>query len=63
MSLEEISCLNHWLDIPVLSVGHLLSAEIWIRLRVPDRRCVNPAEKVVTSWVVSQKFPSKTTLV
>jgi len=26
VSLEETSCL----DIPVLSVGHLLSAEIWV---------------------------------
>lgn len=40
MSLEMMSSLNHWLDIPGLSVGHLLSAQIWVQLRVPDRHSV-----------------------
>lgn len=49
MLLEEISFLDHCLDIPVLSVGHPLSAEIWARLRVPDRHCISAAEKVMAS--------------
>lgn len=49
MPSEEMSCLNHWLDISVLSVGHLLSAEIWVWLRVPARHCVCPGEKVMAS--------------
>lgn len=49
MPLEDMSCPNHWLDIPVLLVGHLLSAEIWVQLRVQDRHCVSPGEKVTAS--------------
>lgn len=61
--LEEMSCLNHWFDIPVLSVGHLLSAEMWVWLRVPNRHCASPGGKVVACYVTAQKLPSKATLV